>query len=546
MLHGLMQDDQQLTLGAIRRRLEACFADGEVVDYAPGGSSRRSYGELSARVHRLGHALERLGVSAGDRVATFAWNSADHVELYLGIPSAGAVLHTVNLRLPGEQIRFVIDHGGAEVLFVDARVAPLLAPAVPGLAHVKTVVICGGDPADDHGIPGSVSYEELLADSPAEPFAWPELDERAAAALCYTSGTTGDPKGVLYSHRSLALHSTVACLPDVMALGQDSRVVAIVPQFHANAWGLVFAAAICGASLLMPGPHLQGEPVADLCRSERATLVAGVPTVLGGLVDHCEQAGEGLGSVTRALCGGSAVPRKLMERYDALGVEVRQAWGMTETSPLGSVAAAPAHLEGEDRWAMRTTAGRIGPWVEARLAGDDGALRPHDGRSVGELQVRGPWIASAYYERPDVEANTDDGWLHTGDVASIDERGVIRISDRTKDLVKSGGEWISSVDVENLLMSADGVAEAAVIAMPDERWDERPLACVALQEGSELDTAALREHLSTELAKWQLPDAFAVVAEVPKTSVGKYDKKVLRRRLADGELEVVRAQSAAG
>jgi fatty-acyl-CoA synthase len=532
MLEGLMQNDFQLNVGAIRRRLRACYHDQEVVTMTAGGYERATFGEVADRVDRLGRVLERLGIERGDRVATFAWNSQRHFELYLAVPSFGAVLHTLNIRLFPEQISYIVGHADDQVIFVDGSLVGPLAELVAGsdrFGGVRHYVVMGDGDLD--ALPGALSYEQLLEEAGAGEHDWPDVPERAAAALCYTSGTTGNPKGVLYSHRSVALHSTAQCLADGMALSSADRVLTIVPMFHVNAWGLPFSAALTGAGLLMPAQFLQGEPLARFVEQERATLIAGVPTVLQALIDHVEREGADLSSLRGGVCGGAAVPRRLMERYEAQGVRVLQAWGMTETSPLCTVALPPPQAEGEEHWRYRTTVGRTIPWVELRLTED-----------INEIQVRGPWIAARYYEDPSGDDKFEDGWLRTGDIGELDEHGFVRITDRAKDLIKSGGEWISSVEVETLLMGHPDVREAAVIAMPDERWSERPLACVALADGSAASTDDLRSHLASGLAKWQVPDAFAFIDEVPKTSVGKFDKKVLRRRLADGELEVKRAE----
>lgn len=547
MLKGLMQNDFQLTVPAIARRLESCYGDGEVVTLRDDGPAHASYAEVAERVSRLARALRSLGVEPGERVGTFAWNSQRHLELYLAVPGVGAVLHTVNIRLFPEQIAYVIDHAGDRVVFVDDSLVPMLAPLVDRLPDVRHWVVMGDGPIPD-GLPGAVSYEALLEDAGPGGHDFPELDERQAAALCYTSGTTGNPKGVLYSHRSIALHSTAMCMADGLGLSAADRLLTIVPMFHVNAWGLPYSAALTGATLLMPGPHLQGEPLARLIEIEGATLLAGVPTVLSALLAHVDSHGGDLSSLRGGICGGAAVPRSLMEGFERHGVRILQAWGMTETSPLLTVARPAGGRDPEGEWADRLTAGRLGPWVEARIVGDAG-LQPHDGEATGEVEVRGPWVASAYLDDPEGADKFSDGWLRTGDIGTIDRRGFVRLTDRAKDLIKSGGEWISSVELENELAGHPQVREAAVIAMPDERWSERPLACVVLEPGADVGPAELRRHLEGSFARWQLPDAFAFVDEVPKTSVGKFDKKVLRRRLADGELEierVERAQTASG
>jgi acyl-CoA synthetase (AMP-forming)/AMP-acid ligase II len=530
MLEGLMQNDFQLTVGAMRRRLRSCYADQEVVTLESDGPVRATYSQVADRVDRLGRVLDRLKVKRGDRVATFAWNSQRHFELYLAVPSYGAVLHTINIRLFGEQVQYIVNHAEDGVIFVDGSLVEPLAKLAPGFEGDCQYIVMGDGDLDV--LPGALSYEQLLDEAGDGDYPWPELDERSAAALCYTSGTTGNPKGVLYSHRSVSLHSTTVCTADAVGLSSRDRVLAVVPMFHVNAWGLPFAAALTGAELLLPGPFMQGEPLARLIADERATLVAGVPTVLTAVLDHVDAHGGDLSSLERGICGGSAVPRRLMEGYERHGVRLLQAWGMTETSPVVTVARPPAGVdEGEEHWRYRTTQGRMVPWTEIRLS-----------EGANEIEARGPWIAARYYEDPSGDDKfTDDGWLRTGDIGEMDDQGYVRITDRAKDLIKSGGEWISSVEVETLLVDHPAVQEAAVIAMPDERWGERPLACVALAGGSDVSLADLREHLASSLARWQLPDAFAFIDEVPKTSVGKFDKKMLRRRLADGELEVERS-----
>jgi fatty-acyl-CoA synthase len=534
MLEGLMQNDFQLTVNAMRRRLRTCYPRQEVVTLEAGGPVRATYAEVAERVDRLGRVLERLGVQQGDRVGTFGWNTQRHFELYMAVPSFGAVLHTINIRLFPEQIQYIINHAEDRVLFIDGSLVEPFARLSAGCEGVKTYVVMGDGDLD--ALPGAVSYEQLLDEAGGGEYDWPELDERAAAALCYTSGTTGNPKGVLYSHRSVSLHSTTICTADAVGLSSADRVLAIVPMFHVNAWGLPFGAALTGSELLLPGPFLQGEALARFTEAERATLIAGVPTVVGALLDHVDAKGGDLSSVRGGICGGSAVPRPLMERFERHGVKLLHAWGMTETSPILTVARPPAGVEeGEEYWAYRTTQGRMVPWTELRLS-----------EGANEIEARGPWVAERYYEDASGDDKfTDDGWLRTGDIGEIDDQGFVRITDRAKDLIKSGGEWISSVELETLLIGHPAVREAAVIAMPDERWGERPLACVALAEGSDASLAELREHLASGVARWQVPDAFTFIDEVPKTSVGKFDKKMLRARLADGELEVIRSEKGA-
>ncbi|MFN8150659.1 MAG: long-chain fatty acid--CoA ligase [Solirubrobacterales bacterium] len=545
MLEGLMQNDFQLTIPAIARRLDSCYGDSEVITLREDGPDHVDFATVSERVSRLARALDTFGIEPGDRVGTFAWNNQRHFELYFAVPSVGAVLHTVNVRLFPEQIAYVIHHAGDRVVFIDDSLVPAILPLLDQLPNVERWVVMGEGRIPD-GLPNAVAYEELLEDAGPGSYDFPEIDERQAASLCYTSGTTGNPKGVLYSHRSIALHSTTSCMTDSIGLSAADRLLAIVPMFHVNAWGLPYSAALTGTDLIMPGPFLQGPPLARLIEIERATLIAGVPTVLSALLDHVEREGGDLSSLRGGICGGAAVPRSLMEGFERHGVEILQAWGMTETAPLLSIARPPAGREGEESWSDRVTAGRVSPWVEARIVGDDG-LAPHDGEAVGEVQVRGPWVASAYY-RPDEGADEEkfDGeWLRTGDIGAVDPRGFVRLTDRAKDLIKSGGEWISSVELETSIAEHPSVREAAVIAIPDDRWSERPLACVVLKEGREASPAEIREHLGDSFARWQLPDSFAFVEEIPKTSVGKLDKKVLRADFAEGRLPVVHAELVA-
>jgi acyl-CoA synthetase (AMP-forming)/AMP-acid ligase II len=534
MLEGLMQHDHPLTLRHLLERSRGMDGDGEVVTLTEEGTTRASYAEVGERVDRLCRALASLGVGGGDRVATFAWNSQRHLEIYLAVPSMGAVLHTLNIRLFADQLAYVANHAGDKVVFVDDSLVPLLAEVAPRFETVEHWVVMGD--GDASALPGALRYEELLAAQEPD-FEYPELDDRSAAGLCYTSGTTGNPKGVLYSHRSSVLHAMGACLADTLAISRQDRVLPIVPMFHANAWGMPYAATLAGADLVMPGRFLEPEPLARLIEEERVTAAGGVPTIWLDLLRYADQHMPDLSSIRIVACGGSAVPRSLMEEFEERhGVRIIQAWGMTETSPLGSVARPPKDAEGERHWEYRSTAGRPSPLIEARVVGPSGEVLPWDGESTGELEVRGPWVARDYFGDPSGREKFHDGWLRTGDVASIDARGYIRISDRAKDVIKSGGEWISSVELEVDLMAHPAVMEAAVIARPDERWGERPLACVVLDEGASASPEDLRRHLLERVAKWQVPDEFAFIDEVPKTSVGKFDKKVLRKRLEEGEL----------
>ena len=535
MLEGLVQHEHPLTLQHILRRMRRMYGDSEVVTLTDDGTTRASYAEVCDRIDRLCRALRALGVQDGDRVATFAWNSQRHLEAYMGVPCMGAVLHTLNIRLFEEQLTYIANHAKDKVVLVDDSLVPLLEKVAPRFETVEHYVVMGDGEAGS--LPNALRYEELLAEQP-EGFDYPELDDRAAAGLCYTSGTTGNPKGVLYSHRSNVLHALASCLADAIAISNADRVLPVVPMFHANAWGLPHASTFVGADLVMPGRFLQPEPLARLIEQERVTVAAAVPTIWSDLLRYADEHRPDLSSLRVVPCGGAAVPLELMKGWqERHGVYVLQAWGMTETSPVGSVARPPREVEGEAQWEHRVKAGRILPLVEARIVDDNGEEVPWDGESTGELEVRGPWIASDYYEDPTGRDKFDEGWLRTGDIAAIDSHGAIRITDRAKDVIKSGGEWISSVDLEGALMAHPGVLEAAVIAKPDERWQERPLACVVRCEGADVSAEELREHLRSRVAKWWLPDEFAFIDEVPKTSVGKFDKKVLRQRLEAGELE---------
>ncbi|MCT9090483.1 long-chain fatty acid--CoA ligase [Streptomyces sp. ASQP_92] len=510
---------------------------------------RRSFAEVGARAAQLAHALrDEFGVTDASAIGTLMWNNAEHVEAYLAIPSMGAVLHTLNLRLPAEQLIWIVNHAADRVVIVNGSLLPLLAPLLPHLPTLEHLVVSG--PGDrsllddiDGGGPQVHEYEELIAGRPTT-YDWPQLDERSAAAMCYTSGTTGDPKGIVYSHRSIYLHSMQVNMSESMALTDRDTTLVVVPQFHVNAWGLPHATFMSGVSMLMPDRFLQPAPLADMIERERPTHAAAVPTIWQGLLAEVTARPRDLTSMRNVTIGGAACPPSLMEAYDKLGVRLCHAWGMTETSPLGTMSNPPAGLSAEEEWPYRITQGRFPAGVEARLAGAGGAFLPWDGVSAGELEVRGPWIAGAYFGgaggedfRPD-DKFSPDGWLRTGDVGVISPDGYLTLTDRAKDVIKSGGEWISSQELENALMAHPEVAEAAVVAVPDAKWGERPLATVVLKPGATADYAALKAFLATRIAKWQLPERWALVEAVPKTSVGKFDKKVVRRQYADGELDV--------
>jgi len=541
--------DVPLTVTRIMQYGSTAYGDREVVTCTTSGSRRQSYAQTGARAAQLANALRGLGVDGDQRVATLMWNNAEHLEAYLAIPSMGAVLHTLNLRLEPEIIGYIATHAGDELVIVDPTLVPLLARVLPHAPAIRHVIVTSPEGETDSSAlaalagPGRAvhSYEELLGAQPGT-FSWPDLDERSAAAMCYTSGTTGQPKGVVYSHRSMHLHSMAVCTGSVFALAERDRVLPVVPMFHANAWGLPYAAVMAGASLVMPDRFLQPEPLVRLIEAERPTVAGAVPTIWNALLQHVRANGGDLSSLRLVPCGGSAVPHALMQAYEKeLGVQILQAWGMTETSPLGSVAHAPAGLTDEEAWRYRDTQGRLICDVEARLVGDGGVLLPHDGQAVGEVEVRGPWITGAYYKDDDPE-KFRDGWLRTGDVGTIDRLGYVILTDRAKDVIKSGGEWISSMELENALMAHPDVIEAAVIGVADDRWGERPLATVVLAPGAATTAPELREFLAGRVPRWQLPERWSFIAEVPKTSVGKFAKTRIRDSYARGDFEVIEAR----
>jgi fatty-acyl-CoA synthase len=538
MIRSTMQDFP-LTIGHIFEHGRATYADSLVVTAEAEGARRISFGALAERAEQLAAGLRRLGVQPGDRVATFAWNAQEHQEAYFAVPCMGAVLHTVNIRLSQEQISYIIRHAEDSVMIIDASLAPVLAPVIGELTSVRHLIVFGE--GDRSGLPGAIDYEELLR-SEQPGFAWPALQESAAAAMCYTSGTTDLPKGVVYSHRSTFLHSLGVCSGEALGLSQQDRLLPVVPMFHGNAWGLPYASWLVGADLILPDRFVQAPRLARLIAEERVTLAAAVPTVWFDLLG-LDPATVGLSSLRMILCGGAAVPRSLIEAYEEqLGVQVVQGWGLTETSPVASLAFPPKTGPAERAMEYRSTAGRVLGGVEVRVVADSGEVLPRDGQSVGEIELRGPWVTAGYYRDP-APAKFRDGWFRTGDVGHINVLGYVTISDRAKDVVKSGGEWISTLDLESALVSHPAVREAAVIATPDERWGERPLACVVGAPGTAVTPEELRAHLAGRVVKWWLPERWAFIDEVPRTSVGKYDKKLLRARHADGTLNVVESGS---
>ncbi|MEU0501748.1 long-chain fatty acid--CoA ligase [Nocardia sp. NPDC005998] len=535
--------DEPLSLATLLRYASTFMGDSTVSTWTGTGVRTMTYRELGAESARLANALRGLGIGVGDRVGTFMWNNNEHMVAYIAVPAMGAVLHALNIRLFPEQLVFVANHAEDQVVIVDGSLLPMFAQYLPNLKTVRHVIVANGDAAALQAPEGVQvhSYTELLA-AQADTYDYPVIDERSAAAMCYTSGTTGDPKGVVYSHRSNWLHAMQVCQPTSMGFSASDYVLAIVPLFHANAWGLPYAALMSGANVLMPDRFLQPGPLLEMMASEKPTFAAAVPTIWGGVLAGLAAKPQDISHLRSVVVGGAAVPPSMMRAFqEKHGVRILHAWGMTETSPLGSVAHPPAGVTGDAEWEYRFSQGRFPASVQARLIGDDGSVVPNDGRSLGELEVRGPWITGSYYSPDGAQIDPDkfdDGWLRTGDVGKISPDGYLTLVDRSKDVIKSGGEWISSVDLENAVMGHPAVAEAAVIGVPDEKWDERPLVAIVLTDGAETKPEELREFLADKFAKWQLPERWTFIAEVPKTSVGKFDKKRLRAQYADGELTV--------
>ena len=533
--------DVPLTITAIMRHACDLHGDRTITTATGDGYRHTTVKEVGQQAARLANALRGMGISGDQRVATFMWNNAEHLVAYMAVPSMGAVLHTLNIRLSPEQIAFIANEAEDQVVIADVSLVGQLAAVLPQLQTVHTVIVVGDGDVSALSESGKtvVRYDDVLAGQSPE-FDWPDVDEKSAAAMCYTSGTTGNPKGVVYSHRSSYLHAMMTNTANGVSLALADKVLPVVPMFHANAWGMPYGALMAGADIVMTDRFLDSKSLIDLIETQRPTVAAAVPTIWNDVL-HCLESAPGrdISSLRLVTCGGSAVPTAMMKAFQKEhGVTIVQAWGMTETSPLATIARPLPDADGDQYWAQRATQGRAVCGVEARIVDDEGNPLPNDGKAVGEVQVRGPWITAAYYRNRD-ESKFADGWLHTGDVGRIDARGFVTLTDRAKDVIKSGGEWISSVELENHLMGHPAVSEAAVVAVPDERWQERPLAVVVVSEGADVCAKDLKKFLGDKVVKWWLPERWAFIDEVPLTSVGKFDKKTIRARYADNAYDII-------
>ena len=536
-MRGLMQE-RPLLISSLIEYAETYHGDTEIVSKTVESDLHRyTYRECHRRSKKLANALSRLGVAVGDRIATFAWNGYRHFETYYAVSGLGAILHTINPRLFAEQIIYIANHAEDKVLFLDLTFVELVEKLTPELKSIETyVILTDTEHMPDTLLPGALCYEEFVANEPEE-FDWPLLDENTASSLCYTSGTTGNPKGVLYSHRSTLLHSYAGCTTDVLGLSASDVVLPVVPMFHANAWGIPYAAPLAGSKLVFPGPHLDGESVHTLIEAESVTMTAGVPTVWLMLLDYMGKNAKTFSTLDRVVCGGSAMPRAMIEAFEeTYDVRSFHAWGMTEMSPLGTVGSLKAKhnsLPSQQRIDIKTKQGRGVFGVEMKIVGDNGNELPRDGEAFGDLMVRGPWITNSYFKGEGGDILDDDGWFHTGDVATLDAEGYMQITDRSKDVIKSGGEWISSIDLENVAVGHPDVKEACVIGVHHPKWDERPLLLVVPDDGKTVDREAMIEFLSGKVVKWWLPDDVVMVEELPHTATGKLLKAQLRDEYQD-------------
>ncbi len=541
MLHGLMMD-APLSIHSLIEHAAKFHGKTEIVSRSVEGPIHRyTYEDSHARVGKLANALRRLGVAPGDRIATLAWNGYRHFELYYAISGMGAVCHTINPRLFHDQIAYIVNHAGDRLIFLDLTFVALLEPLQDELPGVEGyVVMTDREHMPETNLKGAISYEELI-EGESDQFAWPDLDERAAASLCYTSGTTGNPRGALFTHRSTVLHSFAIALPEIFSLSTRSVMMPAVPMFHVNAWGLPYACPMTGAKLVLPGPRYDGEAVHELMETEAVNTCAGVPTVWGMLLEYLRKSGKALSHKPSVVIGGAAPPLSMIKGFEEeYGCNVYHAWGMTEMSPVGTCGKLPPSMDDlskDERYAVKIKQGRAIYGVEMKIVDGDGNALPHDGKAFGELLVRGPWVISAYFEDEESTAAAfDGGWFHTGDVSTIDEDGFMQIVDRSKDVIKSGGEWISSITIENTAMGHPGVTEAAVIGIHHPKWDERPLLVVVPAGDQPPAPADLIEYLSASVPKWWLPDDVVFVEELPHTATGKVSKKQLRERLESHRL----------
>lgn len=529
---GMMMDTP-LLVSSILRHAESYHGETEIVSKTVEGPVHRyTYADLARRSRKLANALQRLGLRHGDRVGTLAWNGYRHLELYYGVSGSGLVCHTINPRLFREQIGYIIEHAGDSVIFADLTFLPILEGLADRLEGLRAIVLMTDEAhmPQSAALPGILCYETLIADEP-DAFDWPVFDENTASGLCYTSGTTGDPKGVLYSHRSSVLHAMASCMPDVLGLSANDVLSPIVPMFHVNAWGVPFSGPMVGAKLVLPGPNLDGASLHALFEAEGVTCTAGVPTVWLGLLDWMDAHGRHFTSLKRVAIGGSASPPVMISRFHNMGVTVRHAWGMTETSPIGLAAAlTPKHagLSDEEKLMLTAKQGRPVFGMEFRVDGADGNPVTRDGKAFGAMLVRGPWVAAGYYNTPESPAHAVPGWFNTGDVVTMDADGFVQIVDRTKDVVKSGGEWISSIELENIAQAHPAVKEAAVVAKPDQRWGERPVLVVVLHPGHSFTRHEMADYYAGKISKWSVPDDVIVVEELPHTATGKLLKTAIR------------------